>query len=374
MQRILQRFCLLFTVVFTSIISANAQEDTTKPTSIDPNLLIWKNATRPKEYTIANIKATGVFFLDSAIVASISGLQVGDKILHPGGDQFPKAIANLWKQRLFSNVEIYVTKVDGDNIDIEIHVMERPRLGNYKFKGIKKSEEEELVGKIGLAKQTIVTENTRRTADEVIKKYYGEKGYLNVKLEIQERPDTTFVNSIFLTFIIDKGEKVKVNNINFFGNETVPDLKLKKQMKGTHEVSRLTLYPQKDSTLFGENPRITFKQYMHDMGFLSISKTKNYLDPWFRFKLFSSAKFNEKKFDEDKEKIIDYYNSIGYRDAIIEEVKPYTVSSNHINIDFKLNEGHKYYFGNITWKGNSKYSDSVLNVILGIHKGDVYNI
>jgi outer membrane protein insertion porin family len=138
MQRTLQRFCLLLTVVFTSIISANAQNPTDtvpKPTSVDPNLLAWQNATRPKEYTITSIKVTGVFYLDSAIVASISGLQVGDKILHPGGDQFPKAIANLWKQRLFSNVEIYVTKIDGDNIDIEIHVMERPRLGNYDFKG-----------------------------------------------------------------------------------------------------------------------------------------------------------------------------------------------------------------------------------------------
>ena len=377
MQRTLQRFCLLFTVVFTSIISAKAQNPTDtvpKPTSVDPNLLAWQNASRPKEYTIAAIKVTGVFYLDSAIVASISGLQVGDKILHPGGDEFPKAIANLWKQRLFSNVEIYVTKIDGDNIDIEIHVMERPRLGNYAFKGIKKSEEEELVGKIGLAKQTIVTENTRRTANEVIKKYYAEKGYLHLKLEIKERLDTSFVNSIFMTFIIDKGDKVKVNNINFFGNETVSDLKLKKKMKGTHEVSRLTLFPDKDSTIFGVNPRTTFKQYLHDKGFLSLSKTKNFLDPWFRFKLFSSAKFNEKKFNEDQEKIIEYYNSIGYRDAIIEDVKPYSVSSGNINIDFKVSEGHKYYFGNITWKGNSKYTDSRLNVILGIHKGDVYNI
>src|ERR1043165_9715581 len=157
MQRFLHRFCLLFTVILISITSINAQEDTTKPTSVDPGLLLWKDATRPKEYTIANIKTTGVFFLDSAVVASISGLQVGDKILHPGGDEFPKAIANLWKQKLFSNVEIYVTKVDGDNIDIEIHVMERARLAGWHFKGIKKSEEEELAGKIGLAKQTIVT-------------------------------------------------------------------------------------------------------------------------------------------------------------------------------------------------------------------------
>src|SRR4026208_1465384 len=220
MQRILKRVCLLLTVVYTSFIGANAQVDTIpKPTSIDPNLIIFRDATRPKQYTISSIKTTGVFFLDSAIVASISGLQVGDKILHPGGDEFPKAIQNLWKQKLFSNVEIFVTKINGDNIDIEIHVMERARLANWDFKGdVKKSEEEELVGKIGLSKQTIVTENPRRTADEVIKKYYGEKGYLNVKVKIQERLDTSFVNSIFMTFIIDKGEKVKVNNINFFGN------------------------------------------------------------------------------------------------------------------------------------------------------------
>ena len=375
MRKFLLRFCLLPTVVLTSIISANAQvPDTTKPTSVDPNLLAWQNASRPKEYTIRSIKVTGVFFLDTAIVASISGLQPGDKILHPGGDEFPKAIQNLWKQKLFSNVEIFVTRVDGDNIDIEINVMERPRLGNYKFKGVKKTEEEELIGKIGLAKQTIVTENTLRNADEVIKKYFGEKGYLNVKLNITQSVDTSFINSVFLLLDVDKGEKVKVNDINFFGNETVTDLKLKKQLKGTKEVSRFTLYPKKDSTLFGENPRMTFKQYMRDKGFLSISKTKNFLDPWFRFKLFSSAKFNEKKFEEDKERIIEYYNSIGYRDAIIEDVRPYPVSKDKINIDFKIGEGHKYYFGNITWKGNSKYNDSVLNVILGIRKGDVYNI
>ena len=375
MHKILKRYFLLIPVVIASVCELNAQvPDTTKPTSIDPDLLAWRDAARPKQYTIASIKVTGVFFLDTAIVASISGLQVGDQILHPGGDEFPKAIQNLWKQRLFSNVEIYVTRIQGDNIDLEISVMERPRLGNYKFLGVKKTEEEELIGKIGLAKQTIVTENTLRTADEVIRKYYGEKGYLNLKLDIRQTPDTSFVNSVFLLFDVKKGQKVKVNNINFFGNETISDLRLKKQLKGTKEVSRFTLYPKKDTTLFGENPRMTFKQYMKDKGYLSITKTKNFVDPWFRFKLFSSAKFNEKKFEEDKEKLLEYYNSIGYRDAMIEEAKPYPVPGGNINIDFKVSEGHKYYFGNTSWKGNSKYSDSVLNVILGIRKGDVYNI
>ena len=374
MLRTLFRLIFLFAVVFTSSIPVHAQvPDTTKPTSVDPNLLAWEKATRPKEYTIKAIKTSGVFFLDSAIVASISGLQVGNKVLHPGGDEFSSAIQNLWRQKLFSDIKIFVTKIQGDDIEIEISVMERPRLGNFYFKGIKKSEEEELLGKLGLAKQTIVTENTRRNSDEVIKKYYAGKGYRNLKMEIIEKTDTNFVNSISLTFKIDKGGKVKVNNINFFGNETIPDLKLKKQLKGTKEISRFTLYPQKDTTLFGVNPRVSFKEYIKDKGFFSISKTKNFLDPWFRFKLFSSSKFDDKKFEEDKEKVLEYYNSIGYRDAVIEEAKPYTIQNGNVNVDFKISEGSKYYFGNITWKGNAKYPDSVLNVILGIRKGDVYN-
>ena len=242
MLRILIRFSISLAVVITSVSSAFAQNpDTTKPTSIDPNLLNWQNATRAHEYTIRAIRTSGVFFLDSAIVTSISGLQLGDRILHPGGDEFSKAIQNLWKQKLFSNIEIFVTKVDGDFIELEISVMERPRLGNFYIKGVKKTEQEELMGKLGLAKQTIVTENTRRNSDEVIRKYFADKGYRNLHLQILETPDTVYANSVSLTFVIDKGSKVKVNNINFYGNEMVPDLKLKKQLKGVKEVSRFTL-------------------------------------------------------------------------------------------------------------------------------------
>lgn len=372
MQRFLFRFSVLLAVMFTSILSVNAQEpDTTKPTSIDPNLLAWQNATRAKEYTITAIRTSGINFLDTAIVVSISGLQVGDKILHPGGDNFSRAVQNLWRQKLFSNIQIFVTKIQDDNIEIEINVTERPRLGNFYFKGIKKTEQEELLGKLGLAKQTIITENTRRFAVEAIEKFYAEKGFANVKVDIIEKVDTAFVNSNSLTFIIDKGKKVKVNDINFFGNETVSDLKLKKQMKGTKEQTRLTLHSS-DSTVYGQNTRITFSEYLKDKGYLSLSKTKNYLDPWARFKLFSSAKFDQKKYEEDKQKIIDYYNSVGYRDAVIVADTPYTTEKG-LNIDFKIDEGRKYYFGNITWKGNTKYPDSLLNAILGIRKGDVYN-
>src|SRR5687767_15457113 len=164
MQRFLFRFCVLLAVILTSFSLIAQEPDTLKPTSVDPSLLEWQNATRPKEYNLTAIRTSGVTFLDTAIVVSISGLQVGDKILHPGGDNFSRAVQNLWRQKLFSNIQIFVTKIQGDNIEIEINVTERPRLGNFHFKGIKKTEQEELLGKLGLAKQTIITENTRRNA------------------------------------------------------------------------------------------------------------------------------------------------------------------------------------------------------------------
>ncbi|HVK97337.1 MAG TPA: hypothetical protein VM368_05935, partial [Flavisolibacter sp.] len=159
MQRLIRR---IFTLSFLLVGTVAYSQDPV--TSVDPNLLALQNARVPKEFTIRSIKVTGVATLDTAIVTSISGLQVGDKVMIPGGDAFSKAINNLWRQRLFSNAQVFILATDGDFIDLEINVQERPRLGNFSFVGPKKSEAEELQGKIGLAKSTIITENTKRNA------------------------------------------------------------------------------------------------------------------------------------------------------------------------------------------------------------------
>lgn len=374
MRQILLRFCVIAITALMGLNTIQAQEDTTRPTSLDPALLEWRDARIPKEYTIANVVITGVKYLDTSIVASITNILPGDKFMHPGEDIFAKAIANLWRQRFFSNVQIFVTKVEGDKIWIEVSVQERPRLGNFKFVGIKKSEEEDIQGKINLAKQTIITDNTRREVVEKITKHYSEKGYRNVKVRIEEQPDPSFVNSNMMTIIVEKGEKVKIDNVRFFGNENVDAIKLKKQMKGTKEMSKLTLKSDETPSPYGDAKPFSFNQYARDWGFLSLSKTKRLLDPYFRFKLFSGAKFNPAKFEEDKNKVLDYYNSLGYRDAQIIADTTINTSTGNINVDLKVLEGRKYYFGNIAWKGNSKYSDSLLNVLLGINKGDIYNI
>jgi outer membrane protein insertion porin family len=368
-------FLLFFFCFFLTNNTAFAQvTDTTRPVSIDPDLLALSNSKISKEFIIAGIKITGTKYLDEALLTSISGITVGDKVVIPGGDNFSKAINNLWKQNLFSNIAIYITKLSGNDIYIEINVTEKPRLSNFYFKGASKSESDDLQSKTGLIKGRVVTENMKRSAIEYIQKYYAEKGYQSVTVNTSEVRDAASANSESLTFNIQKGQKVHINEISFFGNNSFSESRLKRQLKDTKELTHITLFPTVDSSTYGPKKTVTFKQYLDNWGFLSFTQTREFLDPYFRFKLFSASKFNAQKYLGDKQKVLDYYNSLGYRDVTIVADTQYYNKKGQMNIDIKVDEGHKYYFGNITWKGNTKYPDSILNVVMGIRKGDVYNL
>ena len=360
--------CVLLQVHATAQVS-----DTTKPLSVDPELeAIFKSPT-PKEYTIAGITVTGSKTFDSALLVSIAGIAVGDKVYLPGGDLFSRVINNIWRQQYFEDVAVYITKVDGRDIFIEINVKERARLGSFSFKGIRKGEEDELKEKLNLNPNKVITENLRRTSIERIEKYYVEKGFRSIKVVIEENKNTVNPNFIDLVFAVTKGSKVKIEDIFISGNENVNDLKLKKQLKGTKEKGRITLNPTEVQPIYGNKDTVTFKQFLKQKDYLHISRIKDFIDPWFRFKL-SSAKFNQKKYEEDKEKILSYYNELGYRDAVIEKDTPYYNSKGNLVVELKVSEGRRYYFGNITWRGNTKYSDSILTAYLGVKKGDVYNL
>jgi outer membrane protein insertion porin family len=369
----------LVLAVVTLLVSAPARSQQTSGTdttitNIDVDLLNIFNQKTPRKYKVSAIRVTGNRFFDENLLISIANINVGDEITIPGGDHFSKAITKLWGQNYFSNVEIFLTKLEGRNIEIEIAVTERPRLSKFFFRGVRKGESEDLSGKTGLVPNRVITENMKISAVEAIKKYFAEKGFRDTEVKIAEKKDTTFSNSLSLDFMIDKGPKVKINNINFGGN-TVDAGKLKKQLKDTKERSRLTLHPTFDSGYLVKPKRYRFEQYVKDNGYLTWSKTKKVLDPYVRIKL-SSAKFDEKKYTEDKDNLLEYYNSLGYRDAIIERDTVYhTINKKGgLNIDIRMVEGHRYYFGNISWRGNTKYSDSTLTGILGIRKGDIYNL
>ena len=357
---------LLHTVAFSQV-------DSTVPvTSVQADMVNMFNQ-KPKKYKIVSIKTSGNHYFDETLLISISTLNIGDEVSIPGGDNFARAINKLWAQSYFSNVEIYITKLEGTNISIEIAVTERPRLGKFDFENVSKGEKDDLKPKVGLIAGHIVTENSIRSAKEAIKKYFAEKSYYNVQIDARQEKDSSLGNAVLLIFNIEKGHKVRVENITFSGN-SIEESKLKKQLKETKEKSRFTLYPPADTGLFASTKKYTFEQYLQERGYFTVSKTGKVLNPYFRFHYFSSSKYNETKFNEDLDKLVDYYNSIGYRDAaVVDKYKQPNVEGN-LNIHIKVNEGRQYRFGNIKWKGNAKFPDSLLTMILGIRKGDIYNL
>ncbi|MEN9571503.1 MAG: hypothetical protein RL172_2734, partial [Bacteroidota bacterium] len=374
MHRIYQNFLLIVFIAFFSS-PALAQVDTLPPVSINPQLLEIFDSKFAKEYTIAGITVSGNKSFDENLIISISGMAIGDKVQIPGTDIFSKAINKLWKQSLIADVQVLLTNLVGNNLYVELAIVERPRLADYRITGIKKGEKDDLDTKLGLSRDRVVTDNMKVSAVDIITRHFADKGYRNVKVGITEVPATGVNNAVVLTLLVDKGKKVKVNSLNFANNDNIKDSKLKKQMKGTKEMTRLTLHPQRYQSPYNDSiTDMSFGEYAKDYGFLSVTKTKEFLDPYFRFKLFSSSKFNPKKYEEDKVNLLDYYNSQGFRDAVL--IADTTVPNQQGNLDIhiKVDEGRKYYFGDIAWRGNTKYSDSVLNLFLAIKKGDIYNL
>lgn len=311
---LLLALCLLFGASATQ-----AQTDTLPPV-ID--------YSEQRDFEIGGIKVTGAFFSDENAVIGVTGLTVGQQIRVPGPD-IPRAIKNLWRLRLFTDVQILKEKSIGDVIFLEVRVQERPRLTGYSYRGAKKSAHDDLNEIVDgfLVKGGIVTENGKINAAEGIERFFREKGYLDAEATVAEFADTTRANSARLRFDVDRGPRVKIAEITFIGNEAVKEKKLRKQMKETKPKSRL----------------------------------------------LASSKFRAEEFENDKEAVIIYYNKLGYRDARILDDTTYRDEKGDLVVEIDLEEGNQYFFRDISWKGNSIYDTETLAGILGIARGDVYN-
>jgi outer membrane protein insertion porin family len=322
--------------------------------------------------TIGAITIEGIKYFDEEILISITGLSVGDDLNTPYDEHVSKAVQNLWKQNFFSNIEVYIDKVIDNKAFLVFNLTERPRLSKFNFKGIKQGEANDLKEKVPLVKGKVITDAMRINSIDAVKKYYYGKGFLNATCRIIERQDTSLRNMVIYTLEIDKGYKSKISQVNITGNDHAGYLKLKSMMKGSKEMARLSRKPIIYESVFGAS-QPEFRNYIKNFGFLSPSKTLSMLDPYIRYNFIQASKFDTKKYQEDKDRVIEYYNSLGYRDASIEMDSVYKTKEGYLNLDLKVNEGKKYYFGDISWRGNTKYTDSLLNLILGIKKGDVYN-
>jgi outer membrane protein insertion porin family len=323
------------------------------------------------EYEIAAIRVEGAKFLDAKILATLSGLAVGDKIKVPG-EAIPKAIKTLWRQRLFTDITIHAEKIEAGKMYLVIYVEERPRVSRYSLKGLKNGESEELRKKLDLRAGQIFTENLRSITINTCKNYFTEKGFLATEVNVEEVPDTLLTNSIIVKIGIKKGARVKIDQINVYGNRELPESKLKKQLKDTHEKIKFDL----DGLFrFKKNfARDSIKVKWYQIpGNLSVIRAAQYASRHINLNVFKSSKFKKDKYEDDKKKLIDFYNTKGFRDAKIIRDSVYLVNGKNLQIDITVDEGRKYYFRNIFYNGNTKYPDSLLNKIVNIKKGEVYN-
>ena len=287
------------------------------------------NFSIPKEYKIGGVTFVGAEHFDQGVLTLLAGLALGDKVQVPG-EKFATAISNLWKQGLFEYIKI-TGRIQGGDIFVNFTVVERPRLSKFSLKGIKKNEADDLREKIKLYRGTVVTNRLIASISSKIKDFFINKGYLNVKVDIKEAKDEKNDNLVVLAISIAKGDLMRIQTINLTGATSIKTWKLRR----------------------------TFKE----------TKRRFWWNP------FNSGKFDDANFEKDKKALIKKYNEYGYRDAKIVKDSVYRTpnSKKRLNIDIVISEGNKYYFRNVNWIGNSKYSTKVLSDVFGIKKGDVYD-
>ncbi|MBF4494733.1 BamA/TamA family outer membrane protein [Flavobacterium sp. JLP] len=282
-----------------------------------------------KKYILAKVSVVGKISFNEQTVVTFTGLQKGQEITVPG-EEISGAIKKLGKLGLFDEISFYINKVENDSIYLDLNIVELPKLNEVKFVGIKKSKVEGLIKDNNLTKNKIVNENLITTTKNYIENKYKKEGFYNTKVTITNTPDTIAGNQVNMLVRVDKGDKVKISSIDFIGNKQLTDAQLKRAMKDTKE--------------------------------------KNF------FRVLKASKFIPEKYKSDLEKVVAAYKEKGYRDArIIYDSVAYNKEKNMLAIKINVEEGNKYYFGNIKFLGNTVYSDQQLNRYLGIKKGETYN-
>ncbi len=329
------------------------------------------NYVNPAEYIIGGIEVTGLSILDKNAMISLTGLKVGDKVKIPS-EQIAGAIRKLWKHGLVGDAQILIDRIEGENVFLTISLSERARLNDFYFTGISKSKQSSLKDELTLIRGKIVNDAMIRNTELSVKKFFSKKGFLNTEVKLVQEPDTLNRGGVKIRIDVDLNAKVRINKIIFDGNEKIASAKLKKKLKKTKEHARVKIHRTILGGLLGINKQ-EIKDYADSSRDVSWREVKEFLNDNIKLNVFATSKFIASEFEEDKLNLINYYNSLGYRDAEIVSDTIVKHSKNSINVKINVSEGRKYYFRNITWTGNYIYSSATLDRILDIQKGDVYN-
>ena len=329
---------VLFFIFLGISLGAVAQENDTAKVEKPAELPVISYSLSPRKYKIADIKVRGVEkTYEDYVLIGFSGLSVGDEITVPG-DEITGAVKAFWKHGLFSDVKILATKIEGDQIWLEIQLKQRPRISEVNYHGIKKGEREDLESKLGMKKGFQITPNVIDRAKILIKKFFDGKGFKNVDVDIQQKDDLAHEGEVILDIFIDKNEKTKIHRIYFDGNKALSARALKKAMKKTNE--KFSFYNDWKSSIL---------------------------------EMFSTKKFTTEEYENDKKNIISKYNEHGYRDAVLLMDSVVNFNEKKVDIFLKVDEGQQYFLKDIRFVGNTKYSTDYLSAVLGMKPGEVYN-
>ena len=327
----------LFLVFLGFAFGAVAQESDTAKVEGPAEVPVISYALSPKKYKIADIKITGVKNYDDFVLIGFSGLSVGEEITVPG-DEVTTAVKRFWKHGLFSDVKILASKIEGDQIWLEIQLKQRPRISEVHYSGIKKSEREDLEARLGLRKGYQITPNVMDRTETVIKRFFDDKGFKNVKVDIQQKDDPANEGEVIVNINIDKNQKTKIHRIYFEGNEKLSARTLKKAMKKTNE--KFSLFNDWKTSIL---------------------------------EMFSTKKFTTEEYENDKKNLISKYNEFGYRDAVLVSDSVVNYDEKKVDIFLKVVEGQQYFLKDIRFVGNTQYSTDYLAAVLGMKPGEVYN-
>ena len=312
----------IYTAVFAflvSVLSVSLSAQVLPQQSDDSNL-----------YTIAGVTVRGNSLYASQIIIHETGLVEGSKVRIPG-EQISSAIRRLWKHGLFDNVEIYVDRVEGDKVYLEIEVLERTPITRLRYEGVSRTMQEDMAKDLNLNANQKVSEDLIQSVKNYIEKRYIKRGFLSAKVNVEISEDTLRENGgVYMKIILDKGERVRINSINFQGNQVLTADQLRKAMKDTKQIKHLNVFKQ--------------------------------------------SKLVEDKYEDDLKNIVEKYKTLGYRDArVVGDTITWNRGDNTLDINIAIDEGNKYHYRSIKFLGNSKFSTEQLETILGIKEGDVYN-
>ena len=343
LEKLVNRFSIIILFAFLLALPLSAQVDSVSVAGGDTAYVSVvdsvENAPLPvieytlqrKTYEIADIQVTGADSYEDFVLIGFSGLAVGDKIEVPG-DQITKSLKRFWKQGLFSDIKFKATKIEGDKIWLEIALKQRPRVSEIVYNGLKKTEQEDLEVKVGIKQGGQMTPDLADRAKKIVTKYLEEKGFYHTEVKVLQFDDPARPGYVKVAVNVDKKDKTRVGQLYITGNEALTHTQINRAMKKTND-----------------NNIVNF---------------------------FRTKKFVEKEFENDKKLIIEKYNEIGYRDAqiIADSVVQSPYDSTRVDVYLTIDEGNKYVFGDISWVGNTVYPYDYLDAVLGIKKGDTYNL